>query len=213
MLDKLSPYGFKHNEQSKRVVEFLENDGQGLNLTREVVDGILNHKVSLSPMTLEGRAVSVSDWIAYINHDIDDAVHGGLISEEDLPEEAVKVLGKTSRERINSMIFSIYRASSGKPKVEMEEEVFQATKLLREFMFEEVYFSENARREEEKATRMLTGLYEYFAQHPDKLPPFYIGIAYKSGIDQSICDYISGMSDKYAYYVYENIFIPKSWGL
>ena len=92
VLDKLSPYGFKHNEQSKRVVEFLENDGQGLNLTREVVDGILNHKVSLSPMTLEGRAVSVSDWIAYINHDIDDAVHGGLISEEDLPEEAVKVL-------------------------------------------------------------------------------------------------------------------------
>ena len=213
VLDKLSPYGFKHNEQSKRVVEFLENDGQGLNLTREVVDGILNHKVSLSPMTLEGRAVSVSDWIAYINHDIDDAVHGGLISEEDLPEEAVKVLGKTSRERINSMIFSIYRASSGKPKVEMEEEVFQATKLLREFMLEEVYFSENARREEEKATRMLTGLYEYYAQHPDKLPPFYIGIAYKSGIDQSICDYISGMSDKYAYYVYENIFIPKSWGL
>ena len=213
VLDKLSPYGFKHNEQSKRVVEFLENDGQGLNLTREVVDGILNHKVSLSPMTLEGKAVSVSDWIAYINHDIDDAIHGGLISPDALPKDAVKVLGKTSRERINNMIFSIYRASEGKPKVEMEEGVFQATKTLREFMFEEVYFSENARREEEKATRMLSGMYEYFSQHPDKLPPFYIGLAYKYGVDQSICDYISGMSDKYAYYVYENIFIPKSWGL
>ncbi len=213
VLDKLSPRGFRHNEQSKRVVEFLENDGAGLNLTLEVKDGILNHKVSLSPKTLEGRAVSIADWIAYINHDIDDAIHGGLIRAEDLPKEAVRVLGNTSRERINSMIFSIYRASEGKPKVEMEPEIFEATKILREFMFSEVYFSKTARQEEEKADRMLTGMYEYFASHPDKLPPFYIGIAYKSGVDQSICDYISSMSDKYAYYIYDSIFIPKSWGL
>lgn len=213
VLDKLSPHGFKHNEQSKRVVEFLENGGEGLNLTYEVKDGILNHKVSLKPQTLEGRAVSISDWIAYINHDIDDAIHGGLIRAEDLPKDATAVLGSTSRERINSMIFSIYRASENKPQVEMEPEVLEATKILREFMFSEVYFSETARREEEKAERMLSGLYEYFASHPDKLPPFYIGIAYKSGVDQSICDYISSMSDKYAYYIYENVFIPKSWGL
>ncbi|PWM70350.1 MAG: deoxyguanosinetriphosphate triphosphohydrolase [Bacillota bacterium] len=213
VLDKLSPYGFKHNEQSLRVVEFLENDGQGLNLTREVKDGILNHKVSLKPQTLEGRAVSISDWIAYINHDIDDAIHGGLIAPEDLPKDAVKVLGKTSRERINSMIFSIYRASENKPRVEMEPEILEATKILREFMFSEVYFSKTAMAEEEKAERMLTGMYEYFAAHPDKLPPFYIGLAYRHGVDKSICDYISSMSDKYAYYVYENIFIPKTWGL
>ncbi len=213
VLDKLSPYGFKHNEQSLRVIDFLENDGNGLNLTAEVRDGILNHKVSLKPQTLEGRAVSISDWIAYINHDIDDAIHGGLIAQEDLPKEAVKVLGGTSRERINSMIFSIYRASENKPRVEMEPEVFEATKILREFMFSKVYFSKAAMAEEEKAERMLAGMYEYFAAHPDKLPPFYIGIAYKYGVDKSICDYISSMSDKYAYYVYENIFIPKSWGL
>lgn len=213
VLDKLSPYGFKHNEQSLRVIDFLENDGNGLNLTAEVRDGILNHKVSLKPQTLEGRAVSISDWIAYINHDIDDAIHGGLIAPEDLPKEAVKVLGGTSRERINSMIFSIYRASENKPRVEMEPEVFEATKILREFMFSKVYFSKAAMAEEEKAERMLTGMYEYFAAHPDKLPPFYIGIAYKYGVDKSICDYISSMSDKYAYYVYDNIFIPKSWGL
>lgn len=213
VLDKLSPYGFKHNEQSLRVIDFLENDGNGLNLTAEVRDGILNHKVSLKPQTLEGRAVSISDWIAYINHDIDDAIHGGLIAPEDLPKEAVKVLGGTSRERINSMIFSIYRASENKPRVEMEPEVFEATKILREFMFSKVYFSKAAMAEEEKAERMLAGMYEYFAAHPDKLPPFYMGIAYKYGVDKSICDYISSMSDKYAYYVYDNIFIPKSWGL
>ena len=213
VLDKLSPYGFKHNEQSLRVIDFLENDGNGLNLTAEVRDGILNHKVSLKPQTLEGRAVSISDWIAYINHDIDDAIHGGLIAPEDLPKEAVKVLGGTSRERINSMIFSIYRASENKPRVEMEPEVFEATKILREFMFSKVYFSKAAMAEEEKAERMLAGMYEYFAAHPDKLPPFYIGIAYKYGVDKSICEYISSMSDKYAYYVYDNIFIPKSWGL
>ena len=213
VLDKLSPHGFKHNEQSLRVVDFLENDGQGLNLTMEVRDGILNHKVSLMPSTLEGRAVSISDWIAYINHDIDDAIHGGIISPDDLPKSAVKVLGGTSRERINTMIFSIYRASENKPKVEMEPEILEATKILREFMFSEVYFSKTAMREEEKAERMLTGMYEYFASHPDKLPSFYIGVAYRYGLDKSICDYISSMSDKYAYYIYENIFIPKSWGL
>lgn len=213
VLDKLSPKGFKHNEQSKRVVEFLEKDGAGLNLTYEVMDGILNHKMSLSPATLEGRAVSMSDWIAYINHDIDDAIHGGLIKKEDLPEEAVKILGDTSRDRINNMIFSIYRASDGKNTVEMEEDIFEATKQLRKFMFEVVYFSDNAMREEEKAERMITGMYMYFKDNPDKLPVFYKNNIEICGLDTSICDYISSMSDRYARYVYENIFIPKSWGL
>lgn len=213
VLGKLSPAGFKHNEQSKRVVEYLEKDGAGLNLTKEVRDGMLNHKMSLSPSTLEGRAVSLSDWIAYINHDIDDAIHGGLIRQEDLPQEAVKILGESPRDRINNMIFSIYRASNGKNTVEMEPEIFEATKLLRQFMFDVVYFSETAMREEEKAERMITGMYGYFKNDPDKLPPFYKKDAEIYGLDTSICDYISSMSDRYAVYVYENIFIPKSWGL
>ncbi len=213
VLDKLSPNGFSHNVQSRRVVEFLEKDGKGLNLTFEVRDGIENHKMALSPSTLEGKAVSLSDWIAYINHDIDDAIHGGIIKKQDLPKSARWVLGETSRDRINTMIFSIYRASDGKNKVEMEPEVFEATKLLRQFMFEEVYFSKTAMNEEEKATRMITGMYRYFKENPDALPDFYKSYMDESGVDVSICDYISSMSDRYARYVYENIFIPKSWGL
>ena len=139
ILDKLNPNGFFHNVQSGRVVDVLENDGKGLNLTREVVDGIINHKMSSNPKTLEGRAVSVADRIAYINHDIDDAIAGGFITAEDLPKDAVRLLGKNSSERINSMVFSIYRASDGKNTVEMEKDIADATKVLRDFMFKEVY--------------------------------------------------------------------------
>ncbi len=213
VLDKLSPNGFSHNLQSRRVVEVLEKDGLGLNLTFEVRDGIENHKVSLSPSTLEGKAVSLSDWIAYINHDIDDAIAGGLISKNDLPKEAIDVLGETSRDRINTMIFSIYRASYDKNKVEMESEVYEATKTLRQFMFDRVYFSESAKKEEEKAERMISSMYDYFLKNIKELPEFYINIAEKEGKDVAICDYISGMSDKYAVYTFDKIFIPKSWGL
>lgn len=213
VLSKLNPNGFSHNEQSLRVVDFLEKNGKGLNLTQEVRDGIVNHKMSLKPSTLEGRSVSLSDWIAYINHDIDDAIRGGLIKESDLPSETVSVLGKTKRDRINTMIFSIYNASNNKNTVEMEPAVFEATKALRQFMFEKVYFSQTAMREEEKAERMITGMYNYFKSNPDKLPAFYKNNAEKDGIDTCISDYISSMSDRYAYYVYDSIFIPKSWGL
>ena len=213
VLGKLSPNGFSHNEQSKRVVEFIEKDGKGLNLTFEVIDGILNHKMSLTPSTLEGKAVSLSDRIAYINHDIDDAISGGLIRKEDLPKDAISILGETSRDRINNMIFSIYRASNEKNTVEMEKDVFDAMNALRKFMFERVYFSPTAMREEERADRMLTAMYSYFMKNVSKMPAFYVEIANKYGEDTAICDYISGMSDKYAVYVFENIFVPKSWGL
>ncbi len=212
-LNKLSPNGFNHNEQSLRVVEVLENEGKGLNLTYEVKDGIVNHKMSLKPSTLEGRAVSLSDWIAYINHDIDDAVRGGILKEESLPKSPIKILGKTSRERINTMISAIYEESKDKPIVEMESKVFEATKELRAFMFEKVYFNETALREEEKADRMITNMFEYFCKNKDKLPPFYIKMLETYKLEQVVCDYISCMSDKYAVYVYENLFIPKSWGL
>ncbi|MBE5756175.1 MAG: deoxyguanosinetriphosphate triphosphohydrolase [Clostridiales bacterium] len=213
ILDSLCPTGFKHNVQSRRVVEVLANNGKGLNLTKEVRDGIENHKMSLNPSTLEGRAVSISDWIAYINHDIDDAISSGVIKEKSLPKNAIKVLGKTSRERINTMIYSIYKRSDGQNKVEMEEDVMNATKELRSFMFEYVYRLEETVGEEEKANRMIAGLYDYYKNNVDKLPDFYKGLIEEYGIDIVLCDFISSMSDKYAVYLFENLFIPKSWKL
>ena len=213
VLSALNPNGFLHNKQSRRVVEFLENKGKGLNLTYEVLDGIENHKMSLNPMTLEGKAVSLADRIAYINHDIDDAITGGLIKESDLPKNAVKILGKSARDRINTMIFSIVKKSEDKNVVLMEDEVYAATNELRDFMFEVVYFSDTAKREEEKAARMIGGMYSYFKDNVDKLPEFHQNTARVDGIDTAICDYISSMSDRYCEYVYKNIFIPKSWGI
>ncbi|MBQ6922868.1 MAG: deoxyguanosinetriphosphate triphosphohydrolase, partial [Clostridia bacterium] len=139
ILNKLNPKGFLHNEQSVRVVTKLENDGKGLNLTREVVDGILNHKKGNIPMTLEGMAVNYADRIAYINHDIDDAISGGFITDKDLPKDAAALLGKTSSERINAMIMAIYRESEGKNSVKMADAEEQATEELRSFLFRKVY--------------------------------------------------------------------------
>ncbi len=213
ILNKLSPNGFKHNVQSGRVVDVIENNGNGLNLTREVVDGIINHKTSCKPKTLEGRAVRLADKIAYINHDIDDALSSGFIKLCDLPERAVKVLGDSSRQRINSMIYSIYETSDGKNKVEMSKEVAEATALLRSFMFERVYNQKTFRDEEERADRMISALYEYYAKNFDKLPDYYAKRLDKDGKDTVICDYISGMSDMYAVKIFNEIFVPKNWKL
>ena len=211
VLNGLCDEGFHHNEQSVRIVEKLEKDGKGLNLTWEVRDGILNHQTSLMPHTLEGKIVRLSDKIAYINHDIDDAIAGGIISEGDLPKEAISVLGRSSRERINTMVFSIYRMSEGKNMVEMEPDIFEATKELRAFMFERVYFRDACRVEEEKASRMISNLYGYFYDHPERLSPFYASLRERCPLEQVLCDYISSMSDRYAVYLYESIFVPKSW--
>ncbi len=213
ILNKLNPNGFKHNEQSGRVVDVLEHNGQGLNLTREVVDGIINHKTSTRPQTLEGQAVRIADKIAYINHDIDDAVSGGFISLNDLPKNAVKVLGTSSRQRINSMIYSIYQTSDGKNKVEMSEEVANATKELRAFMFERVYNQKTFKDEESRADRMISSLYEYYANNFDKLPEFYAKRLEFDSKDTVLCDYISGMSDMYAVKTFNEIFVPKNWKL
>lgn len=213
ILNKLNPKGFSHNEQSGRVVDFLENDGKGLNLTREVVDGIINHKLSTTPKTLEGRAVSLADRIAYINHDIDDAIVGGFISQKDLPKKEIKVLGKTSSQRINAMILSIYKNSEGKPIVDMEEEVKEATMSLRKFLFENVYSDKAFKAEEERADRMLTSLYEYFTKNIKLMPKFYQQVAEKDGVDTAICDYISSMSDSYATHIFNGYFVPNTWKL
>ena len=213
ILQDLNPNGFQHNEQSGRVVDILENEGLGLNLTREVVDGIVNHKLKCNPKTLEGKAVSYADRIAYINHDIDDAIDGGFITLEDIPEELRELLGDTSRTRINVMLQAIYDASNGKNTVEMQEDVDEATMALRAFLFERVYKHKTFQYEEERAKRMLTALYEYFMVNPEKLPEFYIKRLDIDDRHTVISDYISGMSDMYAVNTFSQIFIPKTWKL
>ncbi len=209
-LNKISGH-FEHNEQSIRVVEKLENDGNGLNLTQKVKDGILNHKKSGNPATLEGQAVSMADRIAYLNHDIDDAIRAGVITEKDLPEDAFK-LGKTSSERINTMILAIYEQSVDKDKLAMTKEVSLATENVRNFMFEKVYLNSLARKEEDRTLRMIDALYGYYKSNPDAMPELYKNF-YKQGesLDVCICDYISSMTDRYAVYVFEELFIPHSF--
>ena len=211
ILNKLNPNGFEHNVQSGRVVDVLENNGKGLNLTREVVDGIINHKMSCSPNTLEGKAVSLADRIAYINHDIDDAIAGGFISFNDLPKDIIGVLGETSSKRINTMIYSIFVQSDGKNKVEMTEEVASATMALRNFMFERVYNQKALMDEERRADRMISALYEYYKKDFSCLPDFYKGRLEQDDEDTVLCDYISGMSDAYVVKTFNEIFIPKNW--
>lgn len=213
ILASLNPNGFKHNEQSGRVVDFLENDGKGLNLTREVVDGIINHTSKTNASTLEGKVVSIADRIAYINHDIDDAIQGGFITIEDLPKATREHLGDTSRDRINAMLKAIYVESEGKDYVKMEEEVFAITNELRDFMFERVYTAKPFKEEEERAKKMISALYEYYYSNPNLLPEFYVKRLVEDDIHTVLCDYLSGMSDLYAIKVFNEIFVPKSWKL
>ena len=210
-LDKLSSHGFKHNQQSLRVVDVLEKDGKGLNLTYEVRDGIVNHKMSGNPQTLVGQVVSFADRIAYISHDIDDAIRAGVIEFSDLPAKAIKKLGKSTSARINIAIGSIARASYGKDKVTMEDDIFAALNEVRSFMFERVYQTPSAIKEEETAFNMLSAMYNYFSTHIDRLPERYIKLLKKYDIDTVLCDYLSSMTDRYAVYTFENIFVPKNF--
>ena len=211
ILDKLSKHGFKHNVQSVRVVDVLEKDGRGLNLTFEVKDGILNHTRSGNAATLEGKCVSLADRIAYINHDLDDAVRAGLLTFDDVPKDIIKVLGNRSKERIDTAISSIYRHSVNKNTVEMDAEVQEASERLRSFMFDRVYYSETAKKEEDKAERMLTEMFAYFVKNVDKLPQSYINLIDKYGEEQIVIDYLSSMTDRYAVYMFDKIFVPKCW--
>ncbi len=211
ILNNLAPNGFEHNVQSLRVVEILEKDGKGLNLTFEVRDGILNHKKSGKPVTLEGKCVSLADRIAYINHDLDDAVRAGILKYKDIPKEISGVLGVGSRERINTAITSVYNRSKGKNLVEMDPEVERASEKLREFMFERVYFTDSARGEEEKAERMLSAMYSHFIANVLDLPETYRLLLDKFDREQVVCDYLSSMTDRYALYIFNNIFVPKGW--
>ena len=211
ILNKLSPVGFEHNVQSLRVVDVLEKDGAGLNLTYEVRDGILNHKKSGNPATLEGKCVSLADRIAYINHDLNDAIRDGILKLGDVPKDIISILGESSKERINTAITSIYNNSVGTDDVKMDSRVEKASAELRAFMFEKVYLSGSAKGEEEKAERMLSAMYSHFMSRPEDLPETYITLLGKYSREQVVCDYLSSMTDRYAVYMFNNLFVPKGW--
>lgn len=200
---------FEHNEQSLRMVDVLEYDGKGMNLTFEVRDGILNHTSKGNAATLEGHVVSWSDRIAYINHDIDDAIRGGVITESDIPERYRRRFGERHSVRIDSMITDIIDNSYDKDFVSPSDEFREDIGGLREFLFESVYRSPIAKSEEQKAIDMIKFLYEYFLAHTDKLPRELLDM--DSAPEQKVCDYISMMSDNFAVRVYEEITVPKNW--
>ncbi len=213
ILNALHPDGFRHYEQSVRVVEVLEHNMQGLNLTVEVRDGMLNHGTSRMPHTLEGKIVRLSDKIAYINHDIDDAIRGHIIRECDLPKDYTSVLGENSKERLNTLIHSTINASMDQPDVTMPVEIDQAMRGLRSYMFEYVYKNPVAKGEEKKAQTMLEALYKYFMIHFDELPDEFIKMAKDRDEKKEtvVCDYISGMTDQYSIHRYKELFIPHVW--
>ncbi len=204
---------FKHNEQSVRIVEVLEKDGQGLNLTAEVIDGIRNHGTEEMPATLEGKVVRLSDKIAYINHDIDDAIRAHVLREEDIPIEYREVLGSSVKSRLNRLIHDIITESAGKDLIRQSPEVAEAMYGLRGFMHEFVYRSVLVKAEEKKAQEMLRQLFHYYENHIDKLPENLLRLMEKGEKKEIvICDHISGMTDQFAVREYEEIFIPKGWG-
>ena len=212
-LDEVCPLGFQHNEQSVRVVKRLEKQGEGLNLTWEVRDGILNHKSAGTPHTLEGQIVRLSDKIAYINHDIDDAIRGGVLKEEDIPKTYREILGNSTRVRLDTMIHNVIINSMDQPEIRMSPEVEHATMALRAFMFENVYKNPVAKGEEEKAINMVTNLYEYYWKHIRLLPDQFLEMLEEEGgtPERIVCDYIAGMTDTYAIKKFEEYFIPESW--
>ena len=210
VLGRLTPGGFEHNVQSLRVVEKLENDGMGLNLTYEVRDGILNHKKNGNPCTLEGRVVSFADRIAYINHDIDDAIRAGVLKESDLPPECVAALGDSHGKRINSMILDIVAQSYDKPTISMSREVYALFDKLRDFMFERVYKNPVAKSEENKAKRVVEELFKHYYDHIHQLPEDFL-LNLPDGKERVVADYIACMTDNYAVREYERLFVPQSW--
>lgn len=206
------PEGFEHNVQSVRTVDVLEKDGEGINLTLEVRDGILNHQLSGTPFTLEGHVVRLADKIAYIHHDMDDAIRGGIITDEDVPRDIGAVIGYTTKDRLDSFIHDIVSYSAGKDIVSMSPSVEKALKDMRNFMFGAVYQNPIAKAEECKAEDLVKTLYNHFVTHKDGLPEEYkIFMDRGDSLERVTCDYISSMTDHFAIRLYEELYIPKSW--
>ncbi|MCL1789237.1 MAG: deoxyguanosinetriphosphate triphosphohydrolase [Oscillospiraceae bacterium] len=208
-LNALFSEGFRHNEQSVRVVEFIERDGMGLNLTREVRDGIMNHSSGTKAITLEGDVVRMADKIAYINHDIEDAIRGGVLTNEELPANAVKILGNDKSKRITSLIVSVIQNFDG--VIRYSESVRDAHDELRAFMFENIYNNSKINTEKEKAVRVVEFLYEYYNKEYNQMPRLYRELADKFGVERAVCDYISGMTDDFAVDRFIELFVPKAW--
>ena len=202
---------FRHNEQSLRVVDVLEREGAGLNLTQEVRLGILGHTGDYIPETLEGQIVRRSDQIAYVNHDIDDAVRAGILSNDDIPRSIAMVLGQTHRDRINTLVCDVIRTSGEAGSIQLSPEVDNALRELRLFMFEHVYRNPVAKGEESKAKDMLKRLYEYYICHPNALPEDFQPQLSFDGMERTVCDYVAGMTDNYAVDKYTELFIPMGW--
>ena len=213
-LNRVCPYGFEHNVQSVRTVDLLEMDGRGLNLTYETRDGILNHQTSGNPCTLEGKVVRLSDKIAYIHHDMDDAVRAGILKESDVPKEIRDVLGDRPGLRLDSFIHDIITNSTDKNDIIMSEPIARAMKDIRNFMFERVYTNPLAKAEEGKAEELMETLYDYFFHNKDRMPEEFLKLLDRGEkLEQVVCDYVGAMSDRFAINLYEDIFVPKSWQL
>lgn len=212
-LDEVCPSGFRHYEQSVRVAERLEKGGRGLNLTAEVIDGMLNHGTSRHPSTLEGQVVRLCDKISYIHHDMDDAERAGILKESDIPAHLRELLGRSTRERLNTFIHDIVSTSMDQPEIRMSSEISSALYELRQFLFENLYSNPDAKSEEIKAVSMLKQLYEYYVEHPDMMPGEYCRMICEEGeeTERVVCDYISGMTDQYSKLKFGDIYIPKSW--
>ena len=203
---------FAHYKQSLRVVEKLENDGMGLNLTWEVRDGILNHTGKNMASTLEGVIVKFADRIAYINHDIDDARRAGILCPTDIPKDIRDVLGDGHSDRINRMVLAVIQGSEGKPEIRMTDEIQQATDELRSFLFANVYENSVAKSEDEKAKALLVRLFEYYSERPELMPQVYFNNVDSEGVGRCVCDYISSMTDRFAIDTYNALFVPRGWG-
>lgn len=210
-LKELTDIGFTHYEQSVRVCERLEKNGKGLNLTYEVLDGILHHTTGEQAHTLEGRIVRMADRVAYINHDIDDAVRAGVISEGDIPKEITDKLGHTKSERISTLVNSIVKNSGEDIKMDNDTAVYYD--MLHNFLYDSVYKNPVAKSEETKVLGIVEGLFKYYLKQPEKMPREYLNIAESDGIIRAVTDYIAGMTDHYAITVFSDIYIPKAWSI
>lgn len=201
---------FRHNEQSLRVVDVIEYEGKGLNLTWEVRDGILNHTGKAIPATLEGQIVKIADRIAYINHDIDDAIRAQVLKESELPKEPLKFFGQHHGQRIAAMVNDLIQTSFEKPEIKMSPEGWGYLNELRDFLFARVYTNSIAKAEDAKAVKVLVALFNYFYEHPKQLPPEFLPQK-ETEVALKVADYIAGMTDRYAIKLFEELFIPKPW--
>ncbi len=213
ILNEIMNDGFRHNEQSLRVVDRLENDGEGLNLTYEVRRGIVCHSDFDTAETLEGRVVRIADKIAYLSADIDDALRGRVLYPLDIPAELVQTLGSTHAERLNTLIGDVIQASQGKNNILQSPELRDATNELNAFMFRSVYLNPAAKGEEGKAQKLISSLFDYYVKHPEKLSDECQDIWRREGRERAVCDYIAGMTDAFAVEMYQDLFVPKSWAV